>query len=160
MRKRYLRRATFVVWAVVLVYEYGILDIVHGHFFKADPLHESFAGPCPTLDPHPILSTFKSCISQRHILHPFFFHILSQASYTDAMAWTAFDAFHPQVLRAWADGYAVITGSDGGADDGHVAWALDVYAVCVWAVPGCYNVYSLEAHVAAAVYDNVEHLTV
>ena len=66
---------------VVLVYDDGALDIVHGDSFKMDPLDESCAGPGPTLDPQPILGTCKSCIFNCHILHPFFFQILGQASY-------------------------------------------------------------------------------
>lgn len=110
----------FTARTVVLIYENGKSYIVHNCSLKKDTMNEALARPGPTLNPKPIVGSCKNSISNSDILDPLFFHVLSQASNADSVTGTASHTFNPEVGCAWTYGYAVITGSDYGGQDGYV----------------------------------------
>ena len=77
-----------------------------------------------------------------------------------AMARAAFHALNPQVLRAGADGDAIVPSSDGSVEDCDVSGLLDVDAVRVRALAGGQHLHSPHLHVLAVIHNNVKHLAV
>lgn len=55
-----LSGAVFVIWAVILVNDNGVVDIIHGDILKHHISHEPFACSPPRLYSHAILCLLKS----------------------------------------------------------------------------------------------------
>ena len=72
-----LARAIYVVRAVVLVNNNGILNIGHGSVLEKYIPNKTIARPPPRLDPQPILSANKCNRFSSHILHSRLIKILA-----------------------------------------------------------------------------------
>lgn len=70
------------------------------------------------------------------------------------------DTLDPDVLGAWTDGDAVITGHDGGGGDGYSGGRTDVDAVGVGALRRRSYLHVLDQHIRAVGDHNVKHLAV
>ena len=71
----HLTSAAFIIWAVILVYDNGVLDIDHDNVLKKDVPHISIARFPPRLYPDTILSASECSGFNSHILHTRLIHI-------------------------------------------------------------------------------------
>ena len=76
------------------------------------------------------------------------------------MSRSTFNSFNQQVLGPGADGNAVVPGSDSSVRDHNIAGELDVDAIGIWTVTVGNDFGSLDLHILAAIYGNVEHLAI
>lgn len=72
--------ATFVIRAIILVDDYGILDIDHSSMLEDDTGNEACARLRPSLYPHSVLSARKRNSRNSHVSHSSFLEMLSQTS--------------------------------------------------------------------------------
>lgn len=76
----YLIGATFVIRAIILVDDYGILDIDHSSMLEDDTGNEARARLRPSLYPHSVLRARKRNSRNSHVSHSSFLELLSQTS--------------------------------------------------------------------------------
>lgn len=69
-----------IVGAVVLIYDDGILNIVHYNVLEQNIPNEPVAWSGPCLYPHPIIRAREDGIRQSHIFYSFFVQFLPQTS--------------------------------------------------------------------------------
>ena len=133
--KEVYRFGTINIGAIVLIYDDGIVDIIHDDVFedKTGGLQTGWRR-WPCLDPQSITCTGKSALPHRQPSDIFLIGIFAETSDADAVAGTAYNIKDGQIGATWADGDAVITGADdrvGNLDIGRVGYvdAISVRAV-------------------------------
>lgn len=73
----YLVRAIYVVRAIVLVDNDGILNVLHDRVLKIDARHKPAGGSAPCLDPEPVLCSREHHSLYGHVLHSLLLFLFS-----------------------------------------------------------------------------------
>ena len=75
--------------AVLLIYDYGIANIIHDNIFKMHLRGSALMGSRPCLHSHAILGVSTGAVLDTNANHRFFIGVLSQTSHSGAMARSA-----------------------------------------------------------------------
>lgn len=149
-----------VPWAVSLVYEHRVGDIVHLDVLE---MHvggraDRRCGPC--LNPHAIGPAADGAILDKDTHHGLFVRVLPEAADADAVARTAVHPLDKDLLAPVTNGDAIVPGLDGGVNNIDPDRSSDVDPVCVEAVARRGHGEMLERHVLAAQDVYVELLAI
>ena len=71
--------------AILLIYDYGIANIIHSNIFKMHFKGSALMGSRPCLHSHAILGVGEGTVLDTNANHRFFIGVLSKTSHADAM---------------------------------------------------------------------------
>ena len=142
------------IWAVALINEDRIGNIVHDNILEMYVRSNSRRGSRPRFSSNTILYTTKGATNYSNSWNWLFILVLSKTSNSDTMARTTSYLVNSNILGSITNGDAIVTCSNIGIGDGDARWTPDVDSISVRAISRCSygNMLDLQAFASQNVY--------
>ena len=138
-----------IVWAVTLINEDRIGNIVHDNILEMHIRSTPTRGRRPCFDPNTILCIAKGATNYSDSWNRLFILVPSKTSNADTMARSTSYLVSSNILGSITNGDAIVTCSNIGIDDGDLRWTPDVDSIGVGAISGCNYSNMLDLQVLA-----------
>ena len=144
------------IWAVVLINDDRIGDIIHDNILKMYIRSNSRGGSRPCFDSNTIICIAKSGTTNCDSWNRFFILIPSKTSNADTMARSTSYLVNSNILGSITEGDAIITCSNIGIVNGDLRWTSHVDSIGVGAICRCSYGNTLELQLLASQNVDVE----
>ena len=148
------------VWAVTLINEDRIGNIVHDNVLEMYVRSNSRRGSRPCFYSNTILCTAKGATNYSNSWNWLFILVLSKTSNTDTMARSTSYLVNSNIMVSITNGDAIITCSNIGIGNGDLRWTSHVDSISVGAICRCSYGNMLELQVLAFQKVDVEKFAV
>ena len=138
-----------IVWAVVLINEDRIANIVHDNILEMYTRSSPRRGSRPCFDSNTIFCIAKSGTNNSDSWNRLFVFVPSKTSNTDAMARSTSYVLNSNILGSITNGDAIITCSNIGIGNVDLRWPSYVDSISVGAISRCSYGNMLELQVLA-----------
>ena len=142
------------IWAVTLINEDRIVNIVHDKILEMYIRSNSRRGSRPCFDSNTILCIAKGATNYFNSWNWLFILVLSKTSNADTMARSTSYLVNSNILGSITNGDAIVTCSNIGIGDGDARWTSDVDSIGVRAISRCSygNMLDLQAFASQNIY--------
>ena len=148
------------IWAVALINEDRIGNIVHDNILEMYIKSSSRWGSKPCFDSNTIRCTAKGATNYSNSWNWLFILVLSKISNADTMARSTSYLVNSNILGSITNGDAIVTCSNIGIGDGDARRMSDVDSIGVRAISGCSNGNMLDLQALTSVNVYVEKFAV